>query len=124
MNRRFFLFDALICWTLGRLALPTKVKKKLHTDFEYATVLEGGQNRLSPNAHSRPKGMSPFRDCILPYLNGKPQELVQTANAVEGWMDILENKSCAVKRVYGDVQLLWSTPERKAEFAKLYPQWR
>jgi hypothetical protein len=109
MNRRTF-FSAMV---LGILTGKALAKYRSHTDALYAHVEKPAI--LSPNAHPRPSGSSLKRDDFIPYLNGKAQKGVQEANAEEGWMNIKLRQGSIVRK-YGDVQLLWITPERRAEF--------
>jgi hypothetical protein len=88
----------------------------MHTDFNYADV--DGNNILCEKADSAPTMEVPRRQHILPYLNGRPVRGVQRASSVEGWVDIAANLNCPhiTRRIFGQVQLLWATPERRREF--------
>lgn len=118
MNRRDFLggFAGIAgAAVVGQAGVRDRAKPP-HTDFDYADVY--GTYIASRGQSPKPADASSnLRYQVMPYLDGRVMTRVQRANAVDGWLDVLTGCG-ATERVYGSVQILWSTPERRAEFAK------
>lgn len=110
MNRRQLFLAAM-----GSLVVKP-ANERPHTDFLYGDLETGV---LSPDADPAPNEYVYRRMDCLPYLDGKPVRYIQRAHAVEGWMDQIDPKTEVITRLYGVVQILWATDERRAEFERL-----